>query len=50
MEYSIFDQSETFCKIVLNLLCKEWCSFVQQSRTGCAVLVEGLKRNICVIF
>ena len=51
------DQSETLLVIILNLdQCIRYCvkssmfSFgdfiVQQSRTGCVVLVEGLTRNV----
>ena len=61
MGYCRFDQSIPFDKIILNL--DQWIRccvkssifssggpFVQQSRTGWAVLSEGLIRNFSVIF
>ena len=45
------DHTETFFVIILDqILCKEFYFssvnyFVQQSKTGCVVLVEGLTRN-----
>ena len=45
------DHTETFFVIILDqILCKEFYFssedyFVQQSKTGCVVLVEGLRRN-----